>query len=248
MFFPFRRSIAGYRYPAPAGQKPCNYKAVRCHPKRPGGKVQPAVVKLLRKRVDIFRPRHNLNIAWTYQEEPIMTPGQRVHRSAPLRGCCRSSRRSGWAYCARQSPNGNRTPWRRTWTGWCCWVVFSASPRTGWPAHAAGGRCPGRAGHPAVGGGKPAPTADDGFGCGGRSRRDAGLVAFAFLCALRFAAVSTRYMLYRHMAAGEYASAPFSFRLPLLLSAALPVFLRKRRKWRQTKRRRPSGAASLYPF
>lgn len=75
-----------------------------------------------------------------------------------------------------------------------------------------------------------------------------GCVAFAFLCALRYAAVSTRYMLYRHMAAGEYASAPFSFRLPLLLSAALSVFLRKRRKWRQTKRRRPSGAASLYPF
>lgn len=65
-----------------------------------------------------------------------------------------------------------------------------------------------------------------------------GCVAFAFLCALRYATVSTQYMLYRYMVVGEYAPAPFSFRLPLLLSAAvfaagaaaLLILLRKRRK------------------
>lgn len=65
-----------------------------------------------------------------------------------------------------------------------------------------------------------------------------GCVAFAFLCGLRRAALSIQYMLYRYIAAGEYASAPFSFRLPLLLSAAvfaagaaaLLVLLWRRRK------------------
>ena len=48
-----------------------------------------------------------------------------------------------------------------------------------------------------------------------------GCVSFAFLYALRSAVLSTRYMLYRYMVAGEYTYAPFSFRLPLLLSAAV---------------------------
>ncbi len=48
-----------------------------------------------------------------------------------------------------------------------------------------------------------------------------GCVAFGFLCALRSAVLSIQYMLYRYMAAGEYAYAPDSFRLPLLLAAAV---------------------------
>lgn len=48
-----------------------------------------------------------------------------------------------------------------------------------------------------------------------------GCVSFAFLYALRSAALSTQYILYRYMAVGEYVYAPFSFRLPLLLSAAV---------------------------
>lgn len=48
-----------------------------------------------------------------------------------------------------------------------------------------------------------------------------GCVSFSFLCALRYAIVSTQYMLYRYMIVGEYVYAPFSFRLPLLLSAVL---------------------------
>lgn len=48
-----------------------------------------------------------------------------------------------------------------------------------------------------------------------------GCVAFGFLYALRSAVLSIQYMLYRSMAAGEYAYAPVSFRLPLLLAAAV---------------------------
>lgn len=48
-----------------------------------------------------------------------------------------------------------------------------------------------------------------------------GCVAFAFLCALRSTVLSTQYMLYRYITVGEFVRAPFSFRLPLLLSAAV---------------------------
>lgn len=48
-----------------------------------------------------------------------------------------------------------------------------------------------------------------------------GCVSLAFLYALRSAVLSTQYMLYRYMTVGEYVYAPSSFRIPLLLSAAI---------------------------
>ena len=50
-----------------------------------------------------------------------------------------------------------------------------------------------------------------------------GCVAFAFLYALRSAILSTQYMLYRYITVGDFVSAPFSFRLPLLLAAVISV-------------------------
>lgn len=64
-----------------------------------------------------------------------------------------------------------------------------------------------------------------------------GCTAFAFLYGLRSAALSIQYMLY-YVVVGKYVYVPFSFRLPLLLSAAvfwagvaaLLALLRKQRR------------------
>ncbi len=48
-----------------------------------------------------------------------------------------------------------------------------------------------------------------------------GCTSLAFLYALRSAILNFQYTLYRYAAVGEYAYAPASFRLPLLLSAGV---------------------------